>query len=174
MSIEWKTGDIAQVTHNDGQSRIGMRFGGVSGAWEHGDERQFKWRDDEVSEARPLVVIDPEDREQIQRLMAGYFDHNRGIPADAPIRSTGVDYMQSALREFANPTPPKPPEPTNYLAVVQTSDGRRYWRWSSGTMHTSVPWRVLGAVHADTEDEDGNFRYDELHVVEIESEGVSA
>jgi hypothetical protein len=57
------------------------------------------WRADSVEGARPLVVIDPEDREQIERL---------GLALD---RHSGFENrwneVQSALREFANPKPPK-------------------------------------------------------------------
>lgn len=50
--------------------------------------------DSRVTEARPLVVIDPEDREQVERLW------------DAIMGVAGIGEMQEALREFADPKPP--------------------------------------------------------------------
>ena len=86
----------------------------------------------------PVVVIDPKDREQVERLADCLMatDPNRAIE----------DNLAAALREFANPTPDapaKPDEPTGLGAVVEDSDGRRWvrarplsvehphvWRWS--------------------------------------------
>lgn len=56
---------------------------------------------------RPLVVIDPDDREQVERLVkACPADWN--FEQDAETLRECIDGMQAALREFANPTPPKP------------------------------------------------------------------
>lgn len=120
---------------------------------------------------RPLAVIDPEDRGQVDRLLTGYYDQVRNGVGHNNLS----DALEAALHEFSGttPKPPKPDEPYNYMAVVQTADGKRYWRWSAGVMHTGHPWRLLGAVHADTE-ACGNFRYDDLTVVDIVSEGVPA
>jgi hypothetical protein len=67
-----------------------------------------------VDRALPLVVIDPEDREQVDRLVRSY--HNQNL-------FSVVDDMQAALREFADPKPPKPAEPTGLGAVVEDADG---------------------------------------------------
>lgn len=86
---------------------------------------------------RPLVVIDPEDREQVERLAIAYTViasarsgdeyrawENRSKEARARIRTE----LAAALREFANPTPPKPDEPTGLGAVVEDERGRRFVR----------------------------------------------
>ncbi|HKY58337.1 MAG TPA: hypothetical protein VJL80_09890 [Aeromicrobium sp.] len=70
---------------------------------------------------RPLLVIDPEDREQAERLTAAHcahYDHR------APVRPEEVDAMQAALRSLV--APPKPPEPTGLGAVVEDADGDRW------------------------------------------------
>lgn len=64
----------------------------------------------------PVVVIDPEDREQVERLV-GVFSSQRDWWADT--RRQRSNAMQAALREFANPKPPKPEEPTGLGAVVE-------------------------------------------------------
>lgn len=44
-------------------------------------------------------------------------------------------------------------EPTRHLlAVVEDGRGRQWFRWSYDT-HTFAPWRLIGAVHCDTEDD---------------------
>ena len=60
-------------------------------------------------------------------------------------------------------------EPKQLLAVVIDLQGRRYFRWSYDS-HTFAPWRSLGAVHADTEE---NFRWCDLPDVCVVSQGVA-
>lgn len=64
-----------------------------------------------------VVVISPEDREQVERL-AEVMNYAGWKPS--------VETMQDALREFANPTPPKPDEPTGLGAVVEDVAGHRW------------------------------------------------
>ena len=59
-------------------------------------------------DGRPVAVIDPEDRQQVGRLVALCNFLPRVIE------------MQAALREFANPTPPRPDEPGTW-GVVEAS-----------------------------------------------------
>jgi hypothetical protein len=75
---------------------------------------------------RLLVVIDPEDREQVERLIVAYYaqiDGYRYSTGDLPEKFS--DNMRAALREFANPTP-KPDEPMGLGAVVEDANGRRW------------------------------------------------
>lgn len=62
--------------------------------------------------------------------------------------------------------------PSRLLAVIADARGRRYFRWSYD-VHTFAPWRALGAVHADTEED---YRWCDLtgdrEPVELLSEGV--
>lgn len=112
----WKPGDVAMT-------RYGRAF-------YCGDDERGSWVFDYGSggfcdncspaqqtdprDARPLVVIDPDDTEAVERLTDAFTRHNYG----------DVEAMQAALREFANPTPPKPDEPKGLGAVVVAGDGR--------------------------------------------------
>lgn len=107
---EWKPGDVAMVAGADGVEERAIYTGSI-----------LEWRTASGSgfyryqvEARPLVTIDPEDREQIERLVAAFSPMVTFAPSV-------VDRMQAALREFANPTPPRPDEPTAMWSVVVDS-----------------------------------------------------
>lgn len=65
----------------------------------------------QIREIRPLVVLDPEDRDQIERLLVGW-------PGPEPRPIDDVGKWQAALREFANPTPQLPDEPPAWSVVV--------------------------------------------------------
>ena len=180
---EWKPGDVAVAAYpiwggsNRETTYEETRISRYGHGWARLDNPDDFCNDDSPyrpADPRPLVVIDPEDREQVGRLIDHYVAEGEalGYPTSNVRADHRFDAMQVALREFAEPRPPKPDEPKDYLAVALTRDGKRYWRWSAGTAHTSVPWRLLGAVHADTQDEDGNFRWADLDVVEIVSDGV--
>lgn len=85
-----------------------------------------------VEVMRPLVVIDPENREQVERLAEAIPDcgdpTNHCDPQQCLSLSCWIDRVQTALREFAEPTPPKPDEPTGLGAVVEDADGVRWLR----------------------------------------------
>jgi hypothetical protein len=113
---------------------------------------------DNVTDIRPLVVIDPEDREQVERLSVALGgDHYYG--------STGI--LQAALREFANP---KPPEPTGLGAVVEDARGVRWVRTESAKGITN-PWSA--ALHEKEPDTVRQFAYVDINVVKVLSEGVA-
>jgi len=79
---------------------------------------------------RQVVVIDPESREQVERLRdlmdAAYNERTGGGSGTdfRPQRGERGDALQAALRNFI--TPPKPPEPTGLGAVVEEADGMRW------------------------------------------------
>lgn len=107
MSKEWKPGDLAMLSGLDGDEVMAFR-----------QDRQWAtqshlYLNDWQVKARPLVVIDPEDREAVERLTGLYLD----------VEGSATDVMQAALREFADPTPPRPDEPTGLGAVVEDEDG---------------------------------------------------
>lgn len=108
---EWKPGDVAVA---DG-----------GGIFMRNDKDQWiDWRGDRfyIKSPRPLVVIDPEDREQVERLLRTYHaQYPMSWPSDTD--EEHARNLQAALREFANPTPPKPDEPTGLGAVVEDEDG---------------------------------------------------
>lgn len=114
-----------------------------------------------TARARPLVVIDPADREQVERLMKLYDEQPFDCDDGGSIRE-----MQGALREFANPKPPKPPkpeEPTGLGAVVEAINDNFFVRVSTG----DHPWQRVSDV-------DGEYlcAWQDIDVVKVLSEGI--
>jgi hypothetical protein len=109
---------------------------------------------------RPVVVIDPEDRKQVERLVENYRTHWGKAEKVA-------DALQAALREFADPKPPKPKEPTGLGAVVEDEEGTFWVRDAS-----------VGAVVQDRywspSNDDGRLAYADINAVRVLSEGVQA
>ena len=135
---EWKPGDVAMVTvdgetfrafrQNAGESvrtdwlwTLEERNGGV---YDHYD------RHGGVESVRPLVVIDPEDREAVERfdgLLSRFIEGK-----EVPDYEGTVGATQAALREFADPKPPRPDEPQGLGAVVEDADGDLFVRCVQG------------------------------------------
>jgi hypothetical protein len=103
MSREWQPGDVAMLTTPKGDRRAVHYTDGwedFEGAW---------WDDTRNLPARPLVVIDPEDREQVERLARDHHASGHIAAWGAMHENTRaglVDEMQAALREYADPKPP--------------------------------------------------------------------
>lgn len=98
----WEPGDLA-ILMTEGGERIGFRCGVERNlGWEYAREPgQKTWSSDASGYATPLrrlVVIDPENAEEVERLCAN-------LPNSCWYGNP--DDMQTALREFANPTPPR-------------------------------------------------------------------
>src|SRR5690606_22718748 len=91
---------------------------------------------------RPVAVIDPENREQVERLTSAFYSQYPLVTFHASAESLHVDRLQAALREFANPTPPRIDEPGTW-GVVEAScvhaDARREWMH-----HPDGNWYVVG------------------------------
>lgn len=109
MSREWKPGDVALVKSRAGRAAcVAVRTESNTWRCEHGPTI-----DEKVEWIRPLVAIDVEDREQVERLLTSIplRDRIEGVIRcsidDRTFARIG-DHFQAALREFANPTPPKP------------------------------------------------------------------
>jgi hypothetical protein len=117
MSRKWKPGDVALIPFGAGPKRA---IRDEDGTWLVVGKANSKG----YSDARPLVVIDPEDREQVERLDDIY---QRALDLALPFHSL-ADVMQAAVREFANPTPPKPDEPMGLGAVVEDEAGTHWVR----------------------------------------------
>ena len=162
MSREFKPGDVAvrvrkgvrqrttAVLCDDEYHPRRLHWHHKDGGWDHldsGGEVQY----------HPLVVIDPEDRAQVERL-ADIFCH---VPS-----SGWVDDMQASLREFANPTPPKPDEPQGLGAVVEDADGQRWLR--VGTHGDCNDWRRVRGDLADS----AAFDWSDFEPIRVLSEGV--
>lgn len=131
MSENWKPGDaeFAQIAWTSTSGRHGGN-GLALRCSDSYDESHWRTQafgiipDAWVTDVRRLVVIDPEDREQVERLV-----ETIRIEADKGDRRVivggYVDAVQAALREFANPTPPT--EPTDPKARV-TDRRENVWR----------------------------------------------
>lgn len=145
---EWQLGDVAIV-----RGDVCLRL--QDGKWEHGRGDRFAY--DRGQEARPLVVIDPEDREQVASLVELLIDNGW--------RCTTAHGLRDALREFADPKPPKPEEPTGLGAVVREADALRWYR-----MPASVGgWKPWACEDGRT----GDRAWSDIDVVEVLSEGVT-
>jgi hypothetical protein len=113
MTRAWKPGDVALVTWTDdfdGATETSVRVFTPHGtADEPAGRRRAAWwggdgylrADMKGLEIHPLAVIDPE------RDADRFYDAYRKASGVADI-DENRDAMQAALREFANPTPPKP------------------------------------------------------------------
>ena len=148
MTREWSAGDVALVTDSEGQERLAVR-GKVAisePCWWFPDTRTWTKTD----AARPLVLIDPEDREQVERLAKAWDDLANGHAElrDEAWTLSGLR-LQAALREFAEPPEPKPDEPTGLGAVVEDAEGNTWTRADKGTLPCSP--RVLCARAGCTE-----------------------
>jgi hypothetical protein len=150
MTREWKPGTVAMVTGPEGTRRA-VRRGGV---WINLDREGYVI-DAYAETVRPLVVLDPEARDAVERLVGILREH--GGQGSASV----VDRYVLALREFANPTPPRPDEPQGLGAVVEDETGHRWTRFSSEGIY---PWLRNGG---------GNKNWSEIAAVRVLSPGVT-
>lgn len=118
MSREWQPGDVAKsVDHG----YIGIL---VDGCWNTLHDTGQHWHNSEGGwdradhPRRPLVVIDPEDREQIERL-ADELHHVRVGHRLGNCYPAEYEHMQAALRNLADPPSPRPDEPLLLGAVIE-------------------------------------------------------
>jgi hypothetical protein len=159
VSREWKPGDVAMAQSTAGASFLVVRTDTLRDAYWSAPKGWPSGVGSDDCDYRPLVVIDPEDRQQVDRLcdaLSRLEILSEGWD-DGPRRRRCAD----ALREFANPTPPKPTEPTGLGAVVEDADGMKWILVYDHTMwqqhHDRATWR----------------HYSELAVVRVLSEGVT-
>jgi hypothetical protein len=178
MSREWKPGDVVSATVGGrpnvrlvaGWSKYDprLRWCELSPRWADGDDDDCWFMPAQVADARPLVVIDPTDRVQVERLRdlwdEAHEDQQGHKPSQSAKGARG-NALQAALREFADPKPPKPEEPTGLGAVVEDEvgvlwvrDADRSERWFSGPA-SAIPRRVT---------------WDEIDAVRVLSEGVTS
>lgn len=154
MNREWKPGDVAVVVADsvyvgkramfcdDGDDRWGWAVESTDGL-----TRAFG-----PKELRPLVVIDPDSAEDINRLRLLY----NAATGDHTI---GLQPLRKAVREFADPTP-RIEEPTGLGAVVEDSSGGRFVLSDPQARH---PWSGPYGVP---------FAWPDIAPVRILSEGI--
>lgn len=164
MSREWKPGDVAVIKclDLDCEQTFHQAILGRAQDWWLLDLGEYMASHD-AEPVRPLVVIDPEDKQATLRLAECYLSENPGVYA--PVTRV-ADRLQAALREFANPTPPKPVEPTGLGAVVVDDFGTtwtRVFEASSPEEFTSDRW-VSGHARSS---------YADIDAVKVLSEGVT-
>lgn len=147
MSRDWKPGDVAMVTEvggGNGEPVVAIRT--ASATWQSAFGESGTRH---IVEERPLVVIDPEDREQVERLADAFATHPDCL------RNYGFDAMQAALRSLI--TPPKPKEPLGLGAVVEDAKGKRWvrgrdsnchWYPETGFDRTVGPWAPWAEIAA--------------------------
>jgi len=168
VSREWKRGDVALRTSANSDPYT-MRSMTALTCGSPGHDAGLHWHHENGGwdpiegrpTFRPLVVIDPEDREQVKRL-----DIALSAMSFSARNCGSFSVLQAALREFADPTPPKPAEPTGLGAVVECSDGRVFVvdhvhsdgtpRWygpdvPGGDAYSRPAWSTIPAVRVLSE-----------------------
>lgn len=161
MSAEWKPGTLAMVGC-PGVNEQPMtwatncytsRHPGFP-HWHNTDRNTYLPANAAGITVRPLVVIDPEDRERVERLRVAYHARRRAINGSDPTSD-----LQAALREDADPRDPKPEEPLGLGAVVEDWDGGRWVRsnpageaeWvtvNAGARGLASPYRTYAQINA--------------------------
>lgn len=185
---EWKPGDVALLRVErwssatewpEDTSQVLMRLADDGRYWNAVDGDPAAPLTVHVGQTdyyHPLVVIDPEDHEQVDRLLSLYYNGVNGGYVTEALK----DRFQTALREFANPTPPKPDEPTGLGAVVKAtcgcrSEAVRFVR-DPAARDFNLPWNAKGVPRGDEVPWValcGHHRYDDLSAVRVLSEGVT-
>ena len=163
MTREWKPGDVAMVASETRAWRV-FRTTDREGNEVWADATGPLLPDDEWvpnRTIRPLVVIDTEDREQVERLVAAWEAVENVAPGPVPMTARQMR-MQAALRSLI--APPKPPEPTGLGAVVEDAESMRWVRGSS--------MRGLKAWCNDYGMDSEWLSYADITAVRILSEGV--
>jgi hypothetical protein len=126
-----------------------------------------------TEDGRPLVVIDPESDADVERFCRAYTEaapnsvpwlQRRTADKDSVVRD-----VRNALRSLANPTPPKPDEPTGLGAVVEDSDGHRWVRVDRKEGLSSC-WQPCNRAISQPQ----WSRYEHIAAVRVLSEGVTA
>lgn len=151
---EWKPGDVARTKAGGTVARTAKH------EWVLLDDGHgIDIGDDRI--ARPLVVIDPEDREQVERLTQTMRANGwTGIDDDA------TDDMQRVLRELADQKP-RIEEPTGLGAVVEDAEGKRWIRTTTKTDRAAWDEVTDGPVGL-------NVWWVDVFAVRVLSEGVTS
>lgn len=150
---EWKPEDVAVIATRSSEAAVAVRDA-VRGHWVTSDGY---WRDDWVTEVRPVVVIDPESHRDTSRLCAVMRAQGwSGIGDDAP------DDMRDVLREYAQTTHSRVDEPTGLGAVVEAIYDNQFVHIGGGL------WQRVG------DGTDKPCAFGEIAAVRVLSEGVIA
>lgn len=161
---DFKPGDVALVRYSDTDSWVVGIATTPHGNWrteEHGTTYV-------IAEARPLLTVDLEDHDALDPIIDLIWgDRNRANrPPTWRVRE-GLKALISA--------PPKPDEPTGWLARVEDSSGTEWVRWWE---RGHSPWsrvKVTGVNgrHVADPSPGKNCGYDQIAAVRVLSEGIT-
>ena len=153
MSNEFKPGDV--VVH----PKYGRGIVQTKGWVEFADVGNYADYADVAADLRRLVVIDAEDRRQVEQLEAAVREANGWNMLHHERRTAA---LQAALREFADPKPPRPEEPTGLGAVVEATHGNYFVR---SERNPDRPWDRRGGGVC-------SYGWGEIDAVRVISEGA--
>lgn len=175
VTITRRTGDLEPSTYlafnvGDNYGWVGVSDGEPCGRLT--DEEAYF-----IIERRPLVVLDPDDRDALLEFanaiptcaVASHCD-----PQECMSGGCWTDRVQAALRSLI--TPPRPEEPKTLLASVEDDDGFIYVRQCTGSpqQDMSHPWLLIASNRFPLPvRDDREKRYADITAVRILSEGVS-
>lgn len=128
---EWKSGAVVMWCPPMGIPQVLFRDG-YNEMWISEDEGQFVVMPEDS--LRPLVVIDPENREQVEGLGKAFHESDHIAPwhdLHHETRDQIVDALVDALCALANPTPKPLPEPTDPAVRVVDRDGDMWARFNN-------------------------------------------
>lgn len=156
----WKPGDVAMVQCSDGEWRRATHwtepYTGPRWVFQDNSRRRVS-----ESTARPLVVVDPEDRDQVVALMDSWGTVEGWDDWE-------VDRVQAGFRSLAQTG--NPPEPSGIGAVVVDQDDITYvlaGRLSSDGFELPDKWRAIdGPIVGDWKN------WDQINVKQVLSVGV--
>lgn len=146
--IEYKPGDVEVFAVDrwaeacewpDDTSRVVMRLDKEGSYWcaVKGDPSRPFAVHAKSDYLRPLLFIDPDDREQVATLHTAL---HGGPSGEANWGCRSVGDLAAALRSLLTPPPPpRPDEPMGLGAVVEDEDGTRWVR--TGGDSDDIPWR---------------------------------
>ena len=166
---EWEPGDVASLTivGRAGTKQVAAMRG--KDGWYYPTPSGLASNFDSAStviDARRLVVIDPEDAEQVERFREIASRWADDVPYDdGPGDLNYTTAMQAALREYANPTP-RIEEPQGLGAVVEDAEGR-LWVRKGNTEHGEDWSRQIANAWT-------GGGWDRIKAVRVLSEGVTS
>lgn len=150
MTREWKPGDVAVCTLDD-ITVYAVHSNPANGRhWVTPEGERVRIDEGDLS---PLVVIDPENAAEVERFARAYVAAAKSAPWNAR-RAKVIRELQIALREFAEPKPPKPDEPKGKGALAVDLRGRVWVRsdkgWTNldadGDFLNWTTWELIDAV----------------------------